>query len=86
MVTADAQPGRRGPDADDVAVIGYSFKLPQAVDDDSSFWEVLEARRNLMTSWPENRIEAESFANDEYHKVSHRIDATRQKPKLIIWW
>ncbi|KAI1774512.1 hypothetical protein F4818DRAFT_64374 [Hypoxylon cercidicola] len=47
--------------ADDIAIVGFSFKLPQDVDDVSSFWEVLENRRNLMTDWPESRIANGSF-------------------------
>ncbi|KAI1806524.1 hypothetical protein F4811DRAFT_510318 [Daldinia bambusicola] len=46
---------------DDIAVVGFSFKLPQDVNDVSSLWEVLENKRNLMTEWPENRIKTGSF-------------------------
>ncbi|KAK6949612.1 hypothetical protein Daesc_009695 [Daldinia eschscholtzii] len=46
---------------DDIAVVGFSFKLPQDVNDVSSFWEVLENKRNLMTEWPESRIKNGSF-------------------------
>ncbi|KAI1775035.1 hypothetical protein F4818DRAFT_451955 [Hypoxylon cercidicola] len=37
------------------AIIGFSFKLPQNVEDDRSFWDMLEKRRNLMTEWPPSR-------------------------------
>ncbi|KAI6084919.1 hypothetical protein F4821DRAFT_164132 [Hypoxylon rubiginosum] len=46
---------------DDIAIVGFSFKLPQDVDDVSSFWDVLENKRNLMTEWPESRISNGSF-------------------------
>lgn len=46
---------------DDIAIVGFSFKLPQDVDDVSSFWDVLQNRRNLMTEWPESRITNGSF-------------------------
>lgn len=54
---------------DDIAIIGFSFKLPQDVDSDSIFWDVLQNRRNLMTDWPESRINAASFDSDKNSKV-----------------
>ncbi|KAH8423609.1 uncharacterized protein LDX57_001369 [Aspergillus melleus] len=58
--------GIAGPD--DIAIVGYSFKLPQDVDDDSSFWELLQKRRNLMTEWPQSRINAQSFTDSSNTK------------------
>ncbi|KAF3077641.1 Compactin diketide synthase mokB [Trichoderma lentiforme] len=52
----------------DIAVVGYSFRLPQDVNDDLSFWDVLENRRNLMTSWPESRMNAQSFLDTKPDK------------------
>nr|ALQ32756.1 putative polyketide synthase [Fusarium aywerte] len=52
----------------DIAIIGYSLKLPQDVDDDESFWDVLQSRRNLMTKWPENRVKTDSFAKNNHQK------------------
>ncbi|KAI6080277.1 beta-ketoacyl synthase, partial [Hypoxylon rubiginosum] len=46
---------------DDIAIVGFSFKLPQDVEDVSGFWEVLENKRDLMTEWPESRIAYGSF-------------------------
>ncbi|RYP47319.1 hypothetical protein DL768_006621 [Monosporascus sp. mg162] len=57
---------------DDIAVVGFSFMLPQDVNDDCSLWKVLEDRRNLMTGWPESRVNPESFANDKHHKFLGR--------------
>lgn len=57
---------------DDIAIVGYSFMLPQGVNDDLSFWKVLQDRRNLSTSWPQDRINIESFVNNKDHKV--RLD------------
>lgn len=57
------------PGTEDIAVVGFSFKLPQDVNDDTSLWKVLEDRQNLMTGWPESRINAESFVKDKHHKV-----------------
>jgi acyl transferase domain-containing protein len=53
----------------DIAIIGYALKLPQDVNDDESFWDVLQNRRNLMTEWPEDRVKTESFANNKHQKV-----------------
>ncbi|KAM0426273.1 hypothetical protein ACHAPT_008313 [Fusarium lateritium] len=62
----------------DIAVVGFSFKLPQHVDDVDSFWHVLQNRQNLMTRWPESRINAESFVSGTRNKFSchggHFID------------
>lgn len=57
---------------DDIAIVGYSFKLPQDVDDDKSFWEVLEKRRNLRTDWPVSRLDPASFVNNKLRKVCRR--------------
>lgn len=54
---------------EDIAIVGYSFKLPQDVNDESMFWDVLQNRRNLMTKWPESRINAASFDSDKHSKV-----------------
>ncbi|KAI0451357.1 hypothetical protein F5B21DRAFT_528029 [Xylaria acuta] len=50
---------------EDVAVVGFSFKLPEGVDTVSSFWETLENGRNLMTDWPASRINGNAFYNAE---------------------
>lgn len=61
--------------SDDIAVVGFSFKLPQDVEDVSSFWDVLQNRRNLLTPWPESRINAESFVSGRRSKVRSSRDA-----------
>ncbi|RCI10159.1 hypothetical protein L249_8593 [Ophiocordyceps polyrhachis-furcata BCC 54312] len=43
------------------AVVGLSFKMPQEAVNESSLWEVLEQRKNLMTTWPEDRAVIDSF-------------------------
>ncbi|SCV26211.1 polyketide synthase [Fusarium fujikuroi] len=52
----------------DIAIVGYSFKLPQGVEHDDAFWDVLENQRNLMTDWPESRVKTDSFANNKHQK------------------
>ncbi|KAI5917692.1 hypothetical protein F4810DRAFT_640865 [Camillea tinctor] len=49
---------------EDIAIIGFSFKLPQDNDDVPKFWETLQSRRNLMTEWPKTRANVESFSNE----------------------
>ncbi|KAK3933755.1 thiolase-like protein [Diplogelasinospora grovesii] len=63
-------PTTGNPTDDDIAVIGFSFKLPQDVDDVASFWDVLHHRRNLMTRWPESRMNAESFVAGKRSKFN----------------
>jgi len=48
------------------AIVGLSFKLPQEATNESSFWKILEERKNLSTDWPEDRLNIEStFDNEE---------------------
>lgn len=44
-----------------IAVVGLSFRLPDGVEDVSSFWDMLEQGRNVMKEWPENRTNIETF-------------------------
>jgi acyl transferase domain-containing protein len=53
----------------DIAIVGFSFKLPQDVDDVSSLWGTLQDRKNLMTGWPESRISNASFEANKHSKV-----------------
>ncbi|KAF6807279.1 polyketide synthase [Colletotrichum musicola] len=58
----------------DIAVIGFAFKLPQDVNDVDDFWEVLQNRKNLMTPWPDNRMNAESFVSGEKSKKAAKFN------------
>jgi acyl transferase domain-containing protein len=58
----------------DIAIVGYSFKLPQGIVDDEVFWDALENRRNLMTDWPESRVKTDSFASNKHQKVAILIE------------
>ncbi|KOS22233.1 Lovastatin nonaketide synthase [Escovopsis weberi] len=55
---------------DPVAVVGFSFKLPQDAVDESSFWDVLQDRRSLMTTWPEDRGCVDSFHDNGSKKLN----------------
>ncbi|KAL2203502.1 hypothetical protein CC79DRAFT_1294463 [Sarocladium strictum] len=54
----------------DIAVIGFSFKLPQNVNDVDNLWDVLEKRRNLMTPFPADRIDSASFLSGKRKKFN----------------
>ncbi|PVI00072.1 polyketide synthase PksD [Periconia macrospinosa] len=45
-----------------IAIVGYAFKLPQGIEDESSLWEVLEQGRSVMTEWPANRVNVNAFS------------------------
>lgn len=44
-----------------LAIVGLSFKLPQEAVDETSFWEVMEKRKNLSTDWPTDRTSLDGF-------------------------
>jgi acyl transferase domain-containing protein len=39
----------------DIAVVGFAYKLPQDIESDAAFWEILQGAKNLSTEWPESR-------------------------------
>ncbi|KAI0119053.1 hypothetical protein F4814DRAFT_458445 [Daldinia grandis] len=55
---------------DDIAIIGLSFKMPQGAEDESSLWDVLQQRKNLMTEWPESRLDIDSFYDPESGRLN----------------
>lgn len=57
-------------DTDDIAIIGLSFKMPQGAEDDSSFWEILQSGKNVMTTWPQSRAVGESLYDPASNKSS----------------
>lgn len=56
---------------EDIAIVGLSFKMPQDAEDETTFWKVLEEKRNLMTDWPESRVNLDSFygTENEYRNI-----------------
>jgi acyl transferase domain-containing protein len=44
-----------------IAIVGFSFRLPDGVEDVSSFWDMLEHGRNVMKEWPKNRTNIDTF-------------------------
>ncbi len=53
----------------DIAVVGFSLKLPQGVEDVAAFWDVVTNRKSLMTDWPASRINVGSIKSSNYNKV-----------------
>ncbi|KAI0509380.1 polyketide synthase PksD [Xylaria bambusicola] len=53
-----------------VAVVGLSFRLPQGAEDESSLWEMLQSRRNVMTPWPESRANIDAFYNQDSNRLN----------------
>ncbi|KAK2797957.1 polyketide synthase [Onygenales sp. PD_10] len=44
------------PASNDIAIVGFAYKLPEDIVDDLAFWEILQGARNLSSKWPENRM------------------------------
>ena len=53
-----------------VAIIGYSFRLPQDCTTNDGFWKTLWEKRHTATQWPEDRLNIKSF----YHPDNSRVD------------
>lgn len=72
--------------SDDIAVVGVAHRLPQDVEDDASFWEVLQGARNLSTSWPEERMNADAHPHPRNGKVSLSVSqgGFLQRPKASV--
>lgn len=48
-----------------IAIIGQSFKLPHGVEDEPSLWDILENARNVMTAWPQSRVNSDAFLQSD---------------------
>jgi hypothetical protein len=60
-----------------IAITGFAFRLPQGTNDVNTLWKVLSEGKNLMTDWPKDRINVESFHNAGPHKQNTvRINIT----------
>lgn len=51
-----------------VAIVGMSFRLPQDVVDEASFWDVLAHRKCLQTEWPSDRVSVDGFYDESRTK------------------
>ncbi|CAN9190585.1 unnamed protein product [Alternaria alternata] len=45
-----------------IAIVGLAFKLPQDIEDEASFWRILEQGQSVMTEWPKSRVDVNAFA------------------------
>jgi acyl transferase domain-containing protein len=62
-----------------IAIVGLAFRLPDGVEDDLSFWDMLENKRNVMKEWPENRANIETF-----YKPGSGIKNTASPTKICL--
>ncbi|KAI0444956.1 polyketide synthase PksD [Xylaria telfairii] len=53
-----------------IAIIGFSFRLPQGAEDESSLWNILENRQNVMKPWPASRANIDAFYNQDATKMN----------------
>ncbi|KAF2463774.1 thiolase-like protein [Lindgomyces ingoldianus] len=44
-----------------IAIVRLAFKLPQGVEDEHSFWDILEQGKSVMTGWPKSRANVDAF-------------------------
>ncbi|KAI0010005.1 hypothetical protein F4779DRAFT_331916 [Xylariaceae sp. FL0662B] len=51
--------------AADIAIIGVSFKGPQDAENESGLWNTLKNCKNVMTEWPESRVNLDPFYDVE---------------------
>ncbi|KAL3473816.1 hypothetical protein BJX99DRAFT_260932 [Aspergillus californicus] len=54
-----------------LAIVGVAFKLPQDTIDATSFWDIMEKRKNMSADWPTHRL------------PSRRIHAVNQDPAVF---
>lgn len=60
--------------ADDIAIIGLSFRLPTDVSSDDAFWNMLQAGRSASGHVPNERFSLERYwhpSADRHGAVSH---------------
>ncbi|KAJ4288369.1 hypothetical protein N0V90_011603 [Kalmusia sp. IMI 367209] len=64
-----------------IAIIGFAFRLPGGANDESSLWTLLQENRNVMTEYPQSRVNIDAFYdpgkkrnNTLYSRGAHFID------------
>jgi acyl transferase domain-containing protein len=57
----------------DIAVVGIAYKLPEDVETDVAFWEVLEGAKNLSGDWPAGRMNAAAHPDPRNGKVREQF-------------
>jgi hypothetical protein len=51
-----------------IAIVGFSFKPPGGAEEASSFWDILQAGRSVMTDWPGCRLNINAFHEADTNK------------------
>jgi acyl transferase domain-containing protein len=54
----------------DIAIVGLSFRLPQDIQDEDGFWDMLTSRKNMMGEWPASRTNIDSFYEPDSSSVN----------------
>lgn len=65
-----------------IAVIGFSFKLPEGAEYESSLWEILENGKNLMREWPESRVTLNGFYDQDSSKTNQVCSYDNEKGRV----
>ncbi|KAK8035122.1 hypothetical protein PG993_010117 [Apiospora rasikravindrae] len=60
-----------------VAIIGFSFRLPQGTLNEERLWEVMQNRENLTSDWPAERLNIKSFCDNGNTKGTRSTLAAR---------
>jgi hypothetical protein len=77
-----------------IAIVVFPFKLPGETEEASSFWDILQAGRNVMTDWPESRLNINAFHEADTNKknivsdleLSDYVSVRVLTPKRFIQW
>jgi hypothetical protein len=77
------------------AIVGISFKGPQEAVGEDGLWDVLQARKNLMTEWPEERATVDTFYDGgtkrpnkvgHLHNLLHPAHHKRNNAWVRVYW
>jgi acyl transferase domain-containing protein len=63
--------------ADDIAIVGLSFRLPTDISSDDAFWEMLQEGRSASGAVPDDR-----FSLERYWHPSPDRHGTVRRPKI----
>jgi len=72
---------------DPIAIVGIAFKLPQDLEDEGSFWEIVEKGKNVMTGWPKSRVNIDAFTRSHdapLNTVGNDILFTKSRENILM--
>lgn len=62
-----------------IVIIGLAFRLPDGIEDVSSFWDMLEHGKHGRKEWPENRANIGTF-----YKPGSGLKNTAGPTKMLL--